>query len=46
MRCKGNENMCNLVLTSEAYRAVESCRRLLSFAQMFNVRVLNFAPRE
>ena len=44
MRCKGNENMCNLVLTSEAYRAVESCRRLSSFARLFNeyVRVFKF----
>ena len=24
MRCKGNESMCDLVLASEAYRAVES----------------------
>ena len=45
MRCKGNESMCNLVLTSEAYRATESCRRLPSFTRLFNVR-LNFALRE
>ena len=45
MRCKGNESMCNLVLTSEAYRATESCRRLSSFTRLFNVR-LNFALRE
>ena len=34
--------MCNLVLTSEAYHAVESCRRLSSFARLFNVRVFKF----
>ena len=34
--------MCNLVLTSEAYRAVESCRRLSSSARFFNVRVFKF----
>ena len=34
--------MCNLLLTSEAYRAVESCRRLSSFARLFNVRELKF----
>ena len=34
MRCKGDESMCNLVLTSEAYHAVESCRRLSSFARL------------
>ena len=39
MRYKGDESMCNLVLTSEAYHAVESCRRLSSFARLFNVRV-------
>ena len=39
MRCKGNESMCDLVLASEAYRAVESRRRLSSFARLFNVRV-------
>ena len=27
--------MCNLVLTSEAYHTVESCRRLSSFARLF-----------
>ena len=42
MRCKGNESMCNLVLTSEAYRAVESFRTLSSFAQLCNVRVFKF----
>ena len=39
MRCKGNESMCDLVLASEAYRAVESRRRLSLFARLFNVCV-------
>ena len=42
MRYKDNESMCNLLLTSEAYRAVESCRRLSSFARLFNVREFKF----
>ena len=40
MRYQGDESMCNLVLTFEAYHAVESCGRLSSFARLFNVRVL------
>ena len=43
MRCKGNESMCDLVLASEAYRAVESRRRLSSFARLFNVRVFKLS---
>ena len=39
MRRKGKESMCNLVLTFEAYRAFESCKRLSSFARLLNVRV-------
>ena len=35
-------SMCNLVLTSDAYRAVESCRRLSSFARLLTVRVFKF----
>ena len=35
--------MCNLVLTSEAYHAVESCKRLSSFARLFNVWVFKFS---
>ena len=42
VRYKGDESMCNLVLTSEAYHAVESSRRLSSFARLFNVRVFKF----
>ena len=42
MRYKGDESMCNLVLKSEAYHAVESCRRLSSFARLFNVREFKF----
>ena len=45
MRCKGNESMCDLVLTCEAYRAVESCRRLSSFARLFNVLVFKLRSR-
>ena len=42
MRYKGDESMCNLVFTSEAYHAIESCRRLSSFVRLFNVRVFKF----
>ena len=42
MRCKGNESMCNLILTSEAYRAVELRGKQSSYARLFNVRVFKF----
>ena len=42
MGCKGYDSMCSLLLTSEAYRAVESCGRVSSFSRLSNVHVFKF----